>query len=59
MGSLFTMLWVVVPAFRQDPPVVHDLNYVTSTATFLMAADAPWRPRSYMLRTYLGSANTS
>ena len=30
-----------------------------STATFLMAADAPGRAKADMLRTYLGSANPS
>ena len=32
---------VVVPVFCQEPPDVHDLNNVESTATFLKDADSP------------------
>ena len=47
---------VVVPAFCQDTDA--------HASQVLMAADAPWRARPYMLRqyvlrTYLGSANPS
>ena len=56
------VLWSLLFAKTRPMPAI--LNYVTSTATFLVAADAPGRAwpymlRPYMLRTYLGSANPS
>ena len=50
---------VVVPAFCQRPARLD-----AHASQVLMAADAPWRARPYMLRpfvlrTYLGSANPS
>ena len=51
------VLWSLLFAKTLQTPTI--LNYITSTATFLMAADAPWRARPYMLRPYIGSANPS
>ena len=45
---------VVVPAFCQDLP-----GQTPTFLNYVMAADAPWRARPYILRTYLGSANPS
>ena len=45
---------VVVTAFCQDPP-----GQMPTFLNNVMAADAPWRARPYMLRTYLRSANPS
>ena len=45
--------------FAKTSPTPTILNYVTSTVTFLMAADVSGRAWPYTLRIYLGSANPS
>ena len=51
------VLWSLLFAKTRQTPMIP--NYVTSTATFLMVADAPGRARPYTFRTIIGSANPS